>query len=446
MLIKFDSLWDTLSRNLIVEEKKVSENPNYIIRIPNGGISIKVGSSKNTEDVSYANIVCISRHFVKKPLYNIELTNKNGKKFRVCTTADHTCISSNHIDKDFNNTSAKDVKVGDVMIVSECDKSFYATISSIDVINSDNGVWVYDLEVDTSEHLFFANGVLVHNSQFMNLSPITKTKCKEFGIDTSTIFSELPDNVKDSIIKTAYNILDRINANVEKIVNADCHTTHGNVLHYSLEYIAAEGFYFAKKCYIVHKIIEDDRPCNKFKYSGISVKKAEIPSVMKTYLKDIYESTMTKPWTEHNYIQVVNEAYHKFLALPWEDISFYKKYRTAKQALSLTESEKGSLACVRGVNIYNGMLKEFDIGGKYPSIGLGDEYRYSYVIPSNSYGIDVISFKGVFPNEFKKEFKIDYDKMFDRIFTASLKKYVSIMNYKTHDPSHATEDPTFSLF
>lgn len=489
--MRMDELYTRLVLKFGVKDVVNAENGrvNMVVRPKPGYVKVRVGdygSGKRglgrTKADTYSSIVAISRHFVTKPLYRIVAEDGDGKEISVITTNDHTCAVYNGVYGDIVDAfvsagteiadetweryspyeliefkAAKDVRAGDKIPhcsdndngdgdgrYCRCDAA--ATVKSVEEIDNSDGRYVYDIEVESGRHVYYANGLLVHNSQFINLAPITHLKCREAGISESTRFSELPDCVRKAIIGEAYTILDIVNANVERLINENCHTTQGKVVHYSLEYIASEGFYFKPKHYIVHKIIEDDRPCNKFKYSGISVKKAEIPAEMKSFLKEIYEHTMTDDWFESDYVKKVEEAFNKYNTLDWGQLAFYKKYRTAKEAVSLTESEKGAGAHARAANIYNGLLKELGLGGKYPEISVGDEYRYSYVLPTNRYGVDVIGFKGEFPCEFREIFSPDYIKMFDKIFTSSLKNYVSIMGYERIDPSKRTENPDFDIF
>ena len=503
--IQFEKLWDALSKKLPVEEVHKSDTPNFIIRVPKGKVRVRVGDYgsgvdnmfKRKRSDTFSDVVCISRHFVKKPIYTINVAYiTKDCIFKLRTTNDHTCAIYNEkyheleekirnnrcianpedytIDKTISFVSAKELKPGDCIPFLEPTDELYddfdgeclvtrnrdngeitsksyasdgvGVVDSVEVDENKDGMWVYDLEVSSGRHVYYANRILVHNSQFINIAPITQRKCREFGLAESTRFSALPDEAKQSIIKDAYHILDLVNANVEQLINTNCHTSQGKVLHYALEYIAAEGFYFKKKHYIVHKILSDDLPCDKFKYSGISVKKAEIPAEMKTFLKDIYESTMTQEWTEGDYVNSVNSAYRKFITLDWDKMSYYKKLRTPKVALSLTQSEKGAGAHARAANFYNGLIEELGLGGKYPVIGIGDEMRYSYILPTNVYGQDVIGFKDTFPDEFRSLFKPDYNKMFNKIFTKSLENYVNIMGYSTFDPTKAVEDATFDIF
>lgn len=429
-----------------------ARNPNEVVRVPPGVARVRIGShgtmtsAHPSRENSYSDIAVISRHVVSKDMYVVSVGTSDGVR-TLATTDDHTCARLGD-DGSVVFCRASELAVGDrVPVAGPGVSDVEGTVVSVSVETpGEGGIPVYDVEVASGRHVYYANGVLVHNSQFMNLGPITRAKCREAGISEDTRFSALPDGVRKAVVDDAYHILDLVNDNVRRLIDSTCHTTQGCVLHYALEYIASEGFYFKKKHYIVHKVIEDDKPCDKFKYSGISVKKAEIPASMKTFLKDIYESTMTTEWTESDYVKAVAEAYRKYLSLDWGDMAYYRKLRTPKGVVSLVESEKGAGAHARAANFYNGLLEELGLGGKYPKIAIGDEMRYSYVIPSNAYGQDVVAFKGVFPDEFRKAFRPDYNKMFEKIFTKSLQNYVEIMGYDTYNPTRSVEDPSFDIF
>lgn len=443
--MRIDALFDRLAGMFGIEEVGGDGGrPNEVVRPPSGYARVWVGEYGSDGGDGRSSIVAVSRHFVTKPLYRIT-ASFGGVARSVTTTNDHTCaVYGDGGEVLFK--AAKELRVGDRVPVRDGDSDASAKVESVEEIDNSEGRFVYDMEVESGRHVYFADGVLVHNSQFINLSPVTKTKCREAGIPESTRFSALPAEVRESVVKDAYKILDAVNENVKTLIGNACHTSQGSVVHYSLEYVAAEGFYFKPKHYIVHKVIEDGRPCDKFKYSGISVKKAEIPAEMKTFLKDIYEHTMTDDWRESDYAKRVGDAFNRYMSLDWNGLAYYRKYRTPKDAVSLTESEKGAGAHARAVNIYNGILKELGLGGKYPEISVGDEFRYSYVLPTNRYGVDVIGFKGAFPKEFRDIFSPDYITMFNKIFTKSLENYVNIMGYERIDPSKRTEDPSFDIF
>lgn len=448
--MRIDELFSTFSSRLGLVE---TESGNQIVSVPKGVLRVRVGDyGSSYSGDTYSDVVCLSRHFVRKPLYRIAL--KGGRS--VTTTCDHTCMRICGEDGTgfvFERASAKDLSRGDLMCVSRpemilgevrCDTK--AEVESVEELPNTDGRWVYDLEVSSGAHVYFADGILVHNSQFISLAPILQSVQAKDGSPTDVPFSRSTEEERKATIEEAYHIVDLANENVARLVGDECHTSHGDILHYSLEYIAAEGMYFKKKHYIVRKVLSDDLPCDKFKYSGISVKKAEIPASMKDFLRRIYETTMKGDWNEATYRREVEAAYRSFVGLDWGDIAYWRKYKTPKRTISLTESEKGAGVHARAANFYNCLIERLGLAGKYPKIGIRDEFRYLYVLPTNEYGMDCLAFKGEFPEEFRPLFRPDYDTMFSKIFTKSLENYVKVMRYREVDPTRREEAPEFSIF
>ena len=60
------------------------------------------------------------------------------------------------------------------------------------------------------------------------------------------------------------------------------------------------GIYESKKHYATHKIFDEGDPVDKTKFSGIELKKAQVPKEMKTFLAEIYDGVISKDWKEVN--------------------------------------------------------------------------------------------------------------------------------------------------
>lgn len=74
----------------------------------------------------------------------------------------------------FENAAAKDLKAGDMVSLYDEDakKEHVGSVKEVE----DLGIideWVYDLEVEDDMHAFYADDILIHNSQFINLRAIT---------------------------------------------------------------------------------------------------------------------------------------------------------------------------------------------------------------------------------------------------------------------------------
>lgn len=395
-------------------------------------------------DDTYKNIKYISKHFTTKDRYRIHVLTSRYEYKTIETTNDHTCIR--WVERyQTENVKASDLKVGDYVYTSKdepvdygfeitCNR-FFGTVVQIENLGPWND-YVYDLEVEDESHVYYANDILVHNSQFINIAPIVDYHLKLNNIENGTITSLNQEQLDKMIDEVDSFIEDDINQYIRNLINTECYTTQGDNLHYSREYIALQGMFFKKKHYITHIVKKDDKKVDFFKYSGVSCKKAEIPVDMKFFLKTIFEDTCNNNWKEYDYRKYIDKVFDQFITKDYGQISIYKSYKTEKTAVGFMESVRGAGVHARGANIYNQLLDDLKISNKYEKINLGDQLRYCYINDTNPYGINVIAFKEYIPEEFRKIFTINYDLMFEKIFLSSLKGYMSIMNFNEYSPTN----------
>lgn len=282
------------------------------------------------------------------------------------------------------------------------------------------------------------------DSQFINIECITSHFKKEYNLPDK-IF-EWSDEYKLKLWDYVDGFVEKtLNPFVHKLVKENYHTSQSEVLRYSLEYIGDNGIYEAKKHYGVRKIVLEEREISdKIKYSGIELKKANIPISIKKFLGDIYSNTLTKDWTENDFRQYINNAYNKFVTMDIEDISFWKGYNTKRDSdgfLSMAKSVNsdgvtvGTTSISAAVTYYNQILKKLNIGNKYDEILLGDKCRFAYVVPNNKFGIKYIAFKdGQYPDEFRNVFSVDYNVMFNKLILSPLKNYLVATGFSDVDP------------
>lgn len=408
-------------------EKQITPSGNEVIRVSNISVC--------TYDNKYVNIIAISRHYVTKNRYKITIRSCVDRSIHIIeTTNDHTCIRITS-DWNFENVKASKLEIYDNVPLNLNNKEHLGIVEKIENLGPWND-YVYDLEVDDHLHLFYANNVLIHNSQFIDISPIVEYHLNKNNIKNGDI-SSLDQQQIDTLIEELDDFVDNdVNVYIKDLINKECHTTQGGNLHYSREYVASQSMFFKKKNYIAHIIKKDNKTVDTFKYCGVSCKKTEIPADMKYFLKTIFEDTCNKNWSEADYRKYIDSVFDQFLTKKYEEISLYKKYNTEKASVGFMTSEKGTGAHARSANIYNQLIDDLKISNKYEKINLGDQLRYCYINDTNPYGINVIGFKEYVPEEFKKIFTINYDLMFEKIFLSSLKGYMGIMRFNEYSPNN----------
>ena len=285
------------------------------------------------------------------------------------------------------------------------------------------------------------------DSQFVNLACVTDWMKRENGYCDD--IAKWSDDAKLKLWHWMEDFVEReVNPYVqEELLRKTYHTEHPEVLRYSLEYIAASGIYEAKKHYCANIIVvEGPEIKNKVKFSGIELKKANTPVVVKDILRDIYLGVLKDSWSEHDFTSYVNAAYEKFKQLSIGDIAMWKGYNTAREAAGFLQMETGATGISKACTFYNQMLEHLKIGKKYDTILLGQKVRFAYILSSNEYGINCIAFHdGQWPREFDELFKVDYDVMFDKMVMSPLKGFLEATKFKKVDPRKQVVFDIFSL-
>ncbi len=424
-------------------------NNELVVQRPGGYEVIWLSSNLETLTLTgqWTKIVAVSRHKTTKSLVKI-IVNVDTKTIKaVIVTTDHVCM---RYDKDhfFENVNAKNLKVNDYVSIYDCgeQKELIGIITSIEDLGSTDE-WVYDLEVEDKSHSFYANDILVHNSQFMNISCIAQDLVKR-GIGYGKDISKWSDDDKLKLWKFVNDFVENeVNPYVQNLVKDYCHTEHPEVLRYSLEYISSAGIYQQKKHYATRKVIvEGPELVDKIKYSGIEVKKASVPQRVKDVLKDIYEGILLHSWTESDFTSYIYGIWDTFKKLSVEEISFWKGYSSARESSGFLQMQKGSTAVASASTYYNQIIKKLGLGKKYDQILLGQKVRFCYVKPTNEYRIEYIAFPdGQWPEEFDKIFEVDYEVMFDKIITGSLKSFFKATKFSEVDPCKQVEFDVLSL-
>lgn len=403
-------------------------------------ISIKTFGNKQV------GLKCLSRHKTSKHLLKIAVSYACGKEKSVVVTTDHVCMVYNK-DHFFENFDAKQLKVGqyvsiyDDMRQDEC----IGTIKSIEDLGTTDE-YVYDCEVDDDMHAFYANDVLIHNSQFVNVKCVTDYFKKAYGLGDS--ICKWSDEDKLKLWKWMDEFVEKdVNGFVKSLITDKYKSEHAEVLRYSLEYMGDCGIYEAKKHYAVHKILsEGPEIVDKIKYSGIELKKATVPEKIKGILGEIYSGILTNNWTEKDFDDFIMQTYNSFKSLTVDDLAMWKGYSTAREASGFLTMEVGSTGIASACTYYNQLIEKLGLGKKYDQILLGQKVRFCYVEPDNQYGISYIAYHdGQWPVEFNEIFKVDYDVMFKKLVIQPLKGFFEATRFVEVDPRKQVAFDVFEL-
>jgi hypothetical protein len=290
--------------------------------------------------------------------------------------------------------------------------------------------YVYDVEVADNSHTIVVNDILAHNSIYVRMEAIIEHLFGQKHADWNN--KEVFEKIKDFVDNTFQEQLNSYCADF--ICNK--FKTDQRRIEFKREKLSAQGEYTAKKRYIVHVYNNEGIDCNKWAYTGVDIKKNELPESIKKLLEECVQGLIEFDWDNTKYQQKIKEIYDIFCDLPIKDVAYIKNLNTPKESTGFLTLEKGAGAHARAAEYYNQIINELKITDKYEMIMPGDRFRYMYIKANNKYGINVMAFKDRWPTEFDELFEIDITKMFDKTCLQPLKTIEENHKFSTFNPNN----------
>jgi DNA polymerase elongation subunit (family B) len=249
----------------------------------------------------------------------------------------------------------------------------------------------------------------------------------------------LKDNIKwtkkniKKVCKVVDQFTEKLNTFCKDIITKELHSSL-QCIEFARESFSTEADFLAKKKYVLHIRDDEGISVDKFKYTGVDVKKNEIPETIKNILREIIEGGIKENWSSSQYRECLSSAWEKFKNIKNpKEMAFIKNYSTAKQMTGFMKAGKGSQVHARASMYYNQLIEKMDLINNYEKIYVGDRMRYIWIKP-NELGIDAIGFKYDFPKEFNDLFVIDYELMFEKIVLSPLKRFETNHKWKAITP------------
>ena len=367
----------------------------------------------------------IIRHKVNKPKW--EVTCESGDS--VTVTGDHSCVVfRDNIPVDL---PTNELVVGDIMLLDNNTPSgVYTTIKSVGVVGQFDEEYVYDIGMaDDQRHVFFANDILVHNSNYYDISSLVRHYYPDgFDWDDDNLVKEVAVHV-DSFVgelnKFCYDVL------VKRVCRSSVDT-----IEFKREVIASTGIFLKKKNYILKVRDDEGKILNKFKYTGVAMKKKELAPAVIDLLLHIVESGVDEGWTDDDIEFEMSKVWDDFKLLTPDEIGFYRNLRTPKASVGFLKAEAGAQTHARSVVCYNQMLEILNIKGGHMKIKPGDRFRYVHIKPNNEYRLNAIAYsvESGWPKEFDAVFKLDYRLMFTKMVIAKTKDIMACSGWHIPRP------------
>lgn len=300
--------------------------------------------------------------------------------------------------------------------------------------------YVYDIEIADDSHMIFGNDILLHNSIYVRMSPINQHLFNKNEVDWNNkeVFETIKNYV-DNIFQL------KLNSHCADFICNKFYTDQRRI-EFKREKLSAQAEYTAKKRYIVHVYNDEGLDVNKWAYTGVEIKKNELPNSIKKLLEECVQGLIEFNWTNTQFQEKLQSIYDTFENMEIKDLAYIKNLNTPKESTGFLQLEKGAGAHAKAAEYYNQIIKDMKLESKYDLIADGDRFHYVYIKSNNKYGINVIGFKDRFPTEFEKLFEVDRMKMFDKSCLSPLKQIMINHAYAKFDPSNIPLTKDINLF
>ncbi len=377
------------------------------------------------ESVEFKKIKYVMRHKVNKKLYKLKHLEKE-----IVVTEDHSVIIKRGVD--FIELKPGDIIKGDVIIIRDTNEHYETINFTVECLGNVEE-FVYDIEVEDN-HNFFANDILVHNSNYLTLDkiipPSTETE-KALPI-IQKIVSEY---IEPAINENIKELCELFNVRDDGVLSAE-------------NEVISKGFVsIASKRYYTRVLVNDGAVLKKpkIKIVGIALKGKSTPELAKEKLEPILDIILDKDIDNlKNYIKETQQA---FMESPIPDIARnvkvnsldyskdgkkYKKW-TGEKFLTAPINSHASL-------VYNEYIKDTKLTKQFSDITPSDTISYIYLNEPNIFNSKTIAFKDPKFTELIDKKYVDAGTHFEKDFKDKIRIITTAIGWDIDSKTEALDE------
>ena len=285
-------------------------------------------------------------------------------------------------------------------------------------------MWVYDIEVDDN-HNFFANDILVHNSNYIELNNVVLKN----GWDSLTN-PEISDKIDEFCNTHLKKVIDKAFADLFKYLN---HRTP--VLDMARENIGSRAIWStAKKRYamLVYDSEGDRYDPPKVKIQGHEAVKNSTPRAARAILREAIIKMLSLE--EDQFQEYIREQEQVFFEKSFEEVAENKSVNAVTKWTTADGSIlKGTPINSRAGVVYNNALRMHKVETKYQAIQEGDKVKIAYLQMPNPVNSNVIAAPYEIPSEFELDEYIDHRAMFEKFVIKPLTPFADAARWTVYE-------------
>lgn len=261
--------------------------------------------------------------------------------------------------------------------------------------------YVYDLEVEDT-HTFFANDILVHNtdSVYIDLSTFFNTDAKQ--LDVVLLADKIGEHVNQSFPKFMSDVF-----NVPE--------SRRDIIATEREVVSDKSLFLNKKKYVMHVVNNEGKIVDKMKIMGVEIKKSDTPVVIQRFLMSLVESIIDGKEFE-DLQKLIDDFKGKYFKMSPFDIGTPTTIRNLtkyEEKLYLQGDMKGFPAHAKASLTYNAYKSSEDV-----PIVSGNKIKLIHVIHPDFETVAIPSEATALP-KFLSGFDIDYQKHWENVWNKS---------------------------
>lgn len=414
--LTIEEYWDKFHHN-VTDDKQI---------IPISGDKTLSFNTLNNK-IEEKNINYVMRHKTNKNMYRIKYMGNE-----ITVTEDHSIIIKR--EGKYLDIKPKDIIPGDTIIIKEPNSMNYYETSDFTIeCIGEIETYVYDLEVEEN-HNFFANDILVHNSNYVTLDrliPASTPTEKALPVVQKLVTEHIEPNIKENIKKYCelFNVRD------DTVLNAE-------------NEVISKGFVsVASKRYYTRVLIKDGAELKKpkIKITGISLKGKSTPELAKEKLEPILDIILDKDIGELK--QYIEDTKQAFMDAGVSEISRNVKVNSLDYKKDGAKFKRwdGIKFLTAPINshaslVYNEFVKEKNIDKQYNYIVPSDTINYIYLNQPNNFGSKVIAFKDPKFTEFIDNKYVDRGTHFEKDFKDKVRIITNAISWDIDSKTEAIDD------
>lgn len=378
-------------------------------------------------DLVFSGIKKIIRHKVRKPKWRISTESEK----EIVATNDHSITIFRNNEKIHIKPSKINIETDKILTADSVERYQFEKIKFCECIGEFEDEYVYDLEIkeeDYENQTFFANDILVHNSNYVTFQEVVSS-CDWQG------------DPKELILKINEY---RLNEYLKKcFVKYSGKWGTQNYQDFELETLAQNGIFLGKKKYVTNLIYDSGihmEPLSQLKTTGVEMIKGGTPPFVREKLIYLTKFIFSKgkSFNIREFVKELKEIKKSFKIQEPQNISAaiqvnnYEKF-IINDTTSL-EVSKGCPIHVRASGYHNYLLNQSKYKDKYALIRSSEKVNYYFVRTKSETDNNVFAYsQGTFPYEFAPP--IDYDVQFTKTILDPINRFIEVMGYNPISPN-----------